>query len=556
LAINPYRSFGLWRAWESARESAIPILVVTAAWVQVSPLLRAPSSGRPLSEVELALLMGGLAALTSWAVARQWVVFGKLRPLTPMLWGTATALGAVALSAMLSKIGFSTWCGDTAGGLLQPLVAADGSVETWVCQRGAVPGNPYLKGTILHPNWDGVLAWTTWTFATLCAMLAAVGLRDVRLWRTGVGDKIYQLVKLAPGGGSAVVAGGEKPEKASVVACRNGTLWGELCGQMYAAQRVFEPGEWCIRCQQPFRPAERTIQVTIVSLATAQIDVLNGLERLDMLSWTRGQRPPPDPRLSGEERWVVLGNARLPDVVTVAQSLGLVMEVIESASSDPDERKAEAAKLAATRGSRVACWFWPGRPLDRLTYARPTDKAVLGVGPERLRDLLPESGGRVVLQVDIGLMPIELRTGFCKRFLDPNRPDEVRNSKQDIWVPVGPFAPIKESPGAWVPRLEGDALRAWLSLDRMQPAGVRGVTVPMSYRIPDAITDPDAPPPPPGSPEEGFDLARMTRRAEDGEPELRRRPGDSIADWDWLEPETISLLRDEMLVLIDPRELP
>jgi hypothetical protein len=48
----------------------------------------------------------------------------------------------------------------------------------------------------------------------------------------------------------------------------------------------------------------------------------------------------------------------------------------------------------------------------------------------------------------------------------------------------------------------------------------------------------------------------MTRRAEDGEPELRRRPGDSIADWDWLEPETISLLRDEMLVLIDPRELP
>ena len=555
MAINPYRSFGLWRAWESARESAIPILVATTAWVQVSPLLKAPSSGRPFSGLELALLMGGLAALTSWAVARQWTVFGKLRPLPPMLWGTAAALASIALSATLSKAGFSAWCAGEAAGSLQPLLLPDGTTETWVCQRGAVPGNPYLKGTILHPNWDGTLGWTVWSFAAVSAMLAAVGLRDLRLWRTGVGDKLFQMLKLAPGGGSAVVAGPDKPVNAAVVACRNGTLWGELCGQMYAAQRVFEPGEWCIRCQQPFRPAERSIQVTIVSLATAEIDVLNGLERLDMLSWTRGQRPPPDPRLSGEERWVVLGEARLPDVVTVAQALGLVMEVVEGASSEADERVAEASKLAIARGSRVACWFWPGRPLERLTYARPTDRAVLGIGPERLRDLLPESGGRVVLQIDIGLMPIELRTGFCKRFLDPTRPDELRNSKQDIWVPVGPFAPIKESPGAWVPRLEGDALRVWLSLDRMQPAGVRGVTVPLPYQLPDALQDPDAPPAPTGLPEEGFDLVRMTRRAEDGEPELRRRPGDSIAEWDWLEPETIGLLRDEMLVLIDPRGL-
>ncbi|HCH65625.1 MAG TPA: hypothetical protein DFR83_22670, partial [Deltaproteobacteria bacterium] len=496
MAINPYRSFGLWRAWESARESAIPIMVATAAWVQVSPLLKAPSSGRPFSEFELAMLLGGLAALTSWAISRQWTVFGRLRPLPPMIWGTAAALGAVALSATLSKAGFSSWCAETAGGVLQPLTDAKGEVETWVCQRGSVPGNPYLKGTMLHPNWDGALAWTTWTFATVCAMLAAVGFRDLRIWRTGVGDKLHQLLKLAPGGGSAVVAGGDKPENAAVVACRNGTLWGELCGQMYAVQREFEPGEWCVRCQQPFRPAERTIQVTIVSLAIAEIDVLNGLERLDMLSWARGQRPPPDPRLSGEERWVVLGEARLPDVLTVAQALGLAMEVVEGASGSTDERVAAAAKLATSRGSRVACWFWPGRPLARLTYARPTDRAVLGIGPERLRDLLPESGGRVVLQVDIGLMPIELRTGFCKRFLDPSRADELRNSKQDIWVPVGPFEAIKESPGAWVPRLEGEALRAWLSLDRMQPADVRGVTVPLSYRLPEALRDPDAPPPP------------------------------------------------------------
>jgi hypothetical protein len=550
VAVEPLQSLGLQRAWESARESAVPVLAVTTAWGLAGPLLRAPSAGRPLSELELGLILGGLAAGTSWAVARQWSVFGRRRPVRPTIWGTLLALGAVALAGTLTATGFASWCTDTLGGVLSPIRLFDSEASPFACTVSAVPGNPYLKGTVVVPNWDGELRWFTWVAVGASAVLAAVGFRDLRIWRSTAVHQLAELLQLAPSGGLSSVAGPPKPTEGKVVACRNATLWGELCGQLYAAEREFGPGEWCVRCQQPFRPAERTLEVTIVSLATAELDVLNGLERLDMQSWGQGERPPPDPRISGEERWVVLGTASLPDVISVAQALALAMETVSAAEGGTDARESEAARLAVQRASRIACWFWQGRPLDRLTYARPTDDVVLGVGATRLRDLLPESGEQIVLQLEIGLLPVELRTGFRKRFLDPERPDEVRNTKQDLWVPVGPLAPIREAPGTWVPRVQGEALRIWLALDRVQPEGVRGVTVPLPYRPPHE-PGPAVPRP---HPPEGYDIVRLMPRSEDGEPDLQRRPGDSLSEWDWLEPETIALLRREMLVLLDPRE--
>lgn len=551
MPVEPLRSLGLWRAWESARESAVPILVATAAWSFIGPILRAPSAGRPLSELELALLFGGLGAVTSWAVARQWTVFGKLQPLTPTAWGTVATLAAVGLAGPLTETAFASWCTDQLGGTLHLVGGFAETGEQSVCSVSSVPDNPYLKGTLVHPNWDGGLRWYTWVFVALTAVLSAVGFRDLRIWPSVVTARLAEMLQLAPARGLASAAGPPKPTGGNVVACRNATLWGEFCGQLYSADREFAPGEWCVRCQQPFRPSDRTLDVTIVSLATAELDVLNGLERLDMQSWSQGERPPPDPRISGEERWVVLGTAKLPDVLGVAQALSIVMDQLTAVESDNNLRKADAAKLALRRGSRIACWFWQGRPLDRLTYARPTNDVVLGVGADRLRDLLPESGEQIVLQIDVGLLPIELRTGFRKRFLDADRPEEVRNSKQDLWVPVGPLNAIKEAPGTWVPRVEGEALRIWLALDRVQPDSVRGVTVPLPYRRPVA----EGQVPPPGRPpEEGFDLVRFEKRPEDGEPDTRRRPGDSLSEWDWLEPETIALLRQEVLVLVDPRE--
>ena len=316
MPVQPLQSLGLWRAWESARESAVPILVATTAWTYAGGLLRAPSAGRPLSELELALLFGGLAVITSWAVARQWPVFGKLAPVRPTAWGTAVTIGAVALAGPLTETAFAGWCTDQVGGTLLLLEALSDHAPATACSVHAVPDNPYLKGTLIHPNWDGGLQWFTWVFVAVSAVMSAVAFRDFRIWPSGVTQRLAETLQLAPASGLASVAGPPKATEGAVVACRNATLWGEICGQLYAAEREFAPGEWCVRCQQPFRPAERTLDITIVSLATAELDVLNGLERLDMQSWQQGERPPPDPRISGEERWVVLGSIRLPDVIS------------------------------------------------------------------------------------------------------------------------------------------------------------------------------------------------------------------------------------------------
>ena len=91
----------------------------------------------------------------------------------------------------------------------------------------------------------------------------------------------------------------------------------------------------------------------------------------------------------------------------------------------PDQ--AAAFALAKKRASRLSAWIWIGHEENALTYARPTSRALLAVGPTRLKDLPIEGGERLALQLDIGLLPLELRTAFRQTFLDPTRPPLVQN---------------------------------------------------------------------------------------------------------------------------------
>ena len=115
----------------------------------------------------------------------------------------------------------------------------------------------------------------------------------------------------------------DKSSDGKVQACSNATFWGEICGQLYSAQKKFEPGEWCGRCNQTYIKAERQLTFNIVSLFTDNIDLLNQLEKQDTLSWNVTEPPPPDGRQSGVERWAVLGQVTVPDVISVSQLLSI-----------------------------------------------------------------------------------------------------------------------------------------------------------------------------------------------------------------------------------------
>ena len=51
---------------------------------------------------------------------------------------------------------------------------------------------------------------------------------------------------------------------------------------MYAADRQFEPGEWCGRCNQTYTKADFELTFNIVTLFTDNIDLLNMLEKKDI----------------------------------------------------------------------------------------------------------------------------------------------------------------------------------------------------------------------------------------------------------------------------------
>ena len=625
MSVKPLESLGYWRGQETAYESALPILFAGYAFWHLKGVLQSPSMGKPLTNLELSICLGALVAVVSWTVSRQMYLAGKRKPVNISILSLLFSLGAVYGLSRTSVSGFETFCVEELKGAIAESVSffVDGSSKM-VCKIGGIPDSSYVPGTLVRPAWNGALPGYLWALMSVMAITSSVAFRDKRLIPSGVVKKVYKLLQYAPAAGLDGVLG-EKAKDGRVQACANPTFWGEICGQMYSADKVFEPGEWCGRCNQNYVKAERELKFTIITLFTDNIDLLNALEKKDTLSWDVGNRIPADGRQSGVERWVELGTVSVPDVISVSQLLSIAHSLLPSWAGE-SERTKSAVDVAKDRASKLYGWIWFGRQTKRLTYARPTNKVLMALGTTRLRDLITDSGEDLYLQLDIGLLPVEMRTAFKKTFLDERRGPRFQNSKFDIWVPVAPKLAAKLA-GLWVPRVEGEALRKWLSTGRLQEEGKKGVTVPRPYQVyaaelledefeetvPPTVTDPEfelgdeipaeqtgmeledifdfgddedagtdifsMSSEPEERPEElksseppketivapevqefidvsvspgTLDLIRAELNAAQTEPLLDRiSVGDSIAEWEWLEPEQIQMLRQPALVLVD-----
>lgn len=544
MSLDPRVALGRWRVAEGALEATVPTLAAAAGWVGAAYTLAAPTAARPLTVAELYALLGLVAALSGWMAGRQLWLAGRKNPLGQAALAVLyVCIGYIALP-WFSMDHFTSVCGELGGEVLRTTPIGEGAGQT-VCRLGGVPDNAYLPGALLRPSWEGAPGPGLWAWGVMHAVLGALALRDRRLRPTALPNRLFELLRFAPARGHKAAFGGASEGK--VVACENPTLWGEPCGQLYPADRVFGPGEACVRCGASFRRAERELTFKVVSLFSADPDVLNGVEKTDTVSWRRDEPMTPDARPSGLERWVQLGTLRLPDVVSAATALSIVHDLLPQWAG-ANERTREAANLAIRRASRVSAWIWFGSFAHRLTYARPGENAALALGSTRLRDLVPEGGEELWLQLDVGLFPLQLFYGFRRDPTDEARPAELQNSKADLWVPVAPSELPKDQRGLWVPRVEGEALRAWLSTERLRAGPTPGMSTPLPFLFgrgdgedPFATRSPH-----PGS----LDFVRMPLDKDGSQPSFSRSVGDSIAEWDWLEANQIQLLRQQSLVLI------
>lgn len=551
MAGNALKQVAKWNAAEMAWEGGLPLLAAGTSWYLAHGLWAAPTPARPWSPLEWLVVAGACAGISGWAISRQLSIFGRRRLRTLLLWSMLSVGGGTLGLPMLVRNSFAEGCAAPLLGTLVEAQPLHGGEPGSVCSVGAVVGNPFLPGTLVRPSWDAEMHPLEWVWLVLCAGLGALGLRDVRLFRTSIPQQAWEFLRIAPSAGPASAIGG-LPKDGKVVACGNATLWGEPCGQLYSAEHAFEPGEWCARCQQVFHRAERELTFHVVTLFSADIDVLNGLERLDTTSWPRGGTMPPDARISGQERWVAVGNVTLPDVITVAQALALVHHQLPRFSTNGDQRVKSAVELAKKRASQVCAWIWFGRHAQRLTYARPTPHALFAFGAMRLRDLVHDVGDELTLQLDVGLLPVEVRSAFKRTFLAGRRSAEFQNSKVDIWVPVGPQG--TEGGTAWVDRIGGDGLRSWLATERARDDEAQGVSTPLPY-LPAAPPDADGsigePPADDGRKPGRLDLILVSPAVEGLDIGTDVSPGASIAEWEWLDWEQIQLLRQRSLVLVE-----
>ena len=549
MSLDPRLALGRWRVAEALVEASVPSLGALGGWIFLERVLGAPTAARPLTGLELGALFGAAAALTGWMAGRQLHLAGRKSPWSPVVLGSVYIAVALIVLPGLATGSFAEACAESAGEVVlsQPLRSPSGAAR---CRIGGVADNPYLPGALLRPSWSGDTPPWLWAVALASGALGALGLRDRRVRPSAMGRRLFALLRYAPAGGTRAGVGPPPIEEGRIIACANPTLWGEVCGQIYSADRVFQAGEACARCGMAFQRAEREITLKVVSLFSADSDVLNGLEKADTVSWQRDEPMTPDARVSGAERWVQLGVLTLPDVVSAATALAIAHERLEAWGA-ASSRAREAAAIAQARASRVSAWLWFGALSHRLTYARPTERAVLALGATRLRELVPEGGEEVWLQLDVGLLPVELRYGFRKA--RPGRAPELQNSKTDLWLPVAPAELPRDRQGVWIPRVEGEALRVWLSTERLRDDPDAGGAVPLPY-LPWRPGPEGAPPPDPfadATPEPGsLDYVRSPLDKDGAEPTLERSLGDSIADWDWMEQEQIGLLRRQCLVLM------
>lgn len=622
MAANPLQSMGFWRGFEGAVEIAVPMTVAGIVFFRIKALMEQVSMGRPLTGLEVFVLLGAMTAVISWAVSRQMFLSGRRKPIVIAVMATIFSCGAVYGLVKLLASGFEASCSDIFEGVLIQIDGVWKGQTAIACQVGSIAGNNYIPGALIRPAWDGQASGMLWVFTTIVATFSSVAMRDVRVRPTKIVKKLYKLLEFAPASGLDGVLG-EKAKDGRVQACSNSTFWGEICGQLYSADKKFEPGEWCGRCNQTYTKADFNLTFNIVTLFSDNIDLLNMLEKKDTLSWDVPGRIPADGRQSGVERWVVIGQVTVPDVISVSQLLSITHAQLDNWQSD-NERVQSAIDLAKKRASKLYGWIWFGRQTKRLTYARPTNKVLMAVGTTRLRDLVTDSGDELYLQLDIGLLPLEMRTAFYKTFRDEKRVARYQNSKLDIWVPIAPRLSA-ELAGMWVPRVEGEALRKWLATGRLQEEGKRGITIPVPYTVYDApeeeefqaaidqniqqLVEEDAPvekpteqmdltdifdfgqdetPAPETEEEEDsqpivveeseptveivqvepqvvpeiyiepgtLDIIRVPYNRGKTEPDLQsKRIGASISEWEWLEPEQIQMMRQQVLVLVDSTKI-
>ncbi|MFM7201364.1 MAG: putative metal-binding motif-containing protein [Myxococcota bacterium] len=250
-------------------------------------------------------------------------------------------------------------------------------------------------------------------------------------------------------------------------ACANPTVWGELCGQLYPQGYNFARGESCARCGLVFKPSSQ-VTLTLIGLRHGDLELLNELESAEARVWKQGD-PQPRARESAEARWVFLGEITLPDVLSVSQTLSIVRTWLERQPRD-DSPRGKALQLALERASQLAAWAWFADDAPTAKVGIPTREVVLASGATRLRELYGGHAGWKGLQLDIGLMPLDLRLGLWKppeAFSgDASRPavGQRFNNRQVYWIPTARAAFSQKPDGLWVPRVEGAGLRSWLTV--------------------------------------------------------------------------------------------
>lgn len=494
---EPVASVARLLAQEALIERGVPVVLAGLVTYAAAGLLGSLSPAAPLSPLELSVALGAPGALAAWATARQRHLSGARDPRRIALAGVGAAF-AVALSlAQLAPSSAESACEELGGAV--EVVPVLGAQDRLLCRLSAVEGSATLVGVTLRGRWAGELPLPYWALLTLCGGVTALGARDRRILRTTLPIAQAELLRLLPavGLGGAL---GEPVGAGGVQACGNRTWWGTRCGQLYSAERRFAPGEWCVRCRLPFTPSP-TLRLDVVAPASDDVVLLNGLERVDSTAWTPGTpMRPPDASVSGAARWVQLGSVELPSVLPFSVALAILHQRLPSFMGQSPERD-EVIRRAMERASRVSAWLWTGEVADRLHLATPTRSVSLVTGAVSLGELASAHQDRLTVQLELGVLPLEIRAGYVHHLLPETRrrlaqerglsdpeavPGSVRgNLRYVIWVPTTPEETPAQGPGVWIPRVEGAALRRWLEDLRLRPPGdddkPAGATEPAPY---------------------------------------------------------------------------
>ena len=203
---DPLFSLGARRTAETLTEALIPLTAAGWAWWIARGMLGEPTPTRPLSSLELGIVLGGVTAIVTWYAARQIYIMGRRRPRAQLTFAAVIVSGSLGSLGWAVPWRFEARCLEL-GGTVVELTPLLGAAEQVVCQIAPVPGNVYLPGVLLRASWNGEFGlWLgTWLFAVM--VLATLGLRTFRLRPTQMGRYLADELTLRPAMGAKAVAG-------------------------------------------------------------------------------------------------------------------------------------------------------------------------------------------------------------------------------------------------------------------------------------------------------------------------------------------------------------